>query len=129
MTSCKDPVSDSYALPPAGRYEYSGYDSTGIQFVQGSFTIDWKDSVTLSGEWQFMLIRETENIGPQIGKGTIVGGFRNDTILWLGLNPNMMDNNVVLDGTLHGNDYRGRWMWGTFSGITNSGTFVAEKKY
>jgi hypothetical protein len=128
LTGCKDPGADSSAPPPAGRYEYYGYDSTGTPIVQGWFTIDLSDSTNLIGEWQFTQIGEAQNIGPQIGKGKLSGGFRNDTTLWLGLNPEYMDNNVILNGTLHGNEYRGRWMYISFVGLTNSGTFIAVRK-
>jgi hypothetical protein len=39
-----------------------------------------------------------------------------------------MDNNLQLSGTLQADRYSGQWMWISFIGITNAGSFEAVKK-
>jgi hypothetical protein len=127
LTGCKEPGADSSVLPPAGRYEYSGYDSTGTPIVQGWLTIDRKEQNVLDGEWQFTVVKETENIGPQIGRGRLAGEYHNDTMS-IELQPLYRDNNVGLYGSIQGNEFTGRWIYTSFIGFTNSGTFVAVRK-
>jgi hypothetical protein len=74
------------------------------------------------------MVKETENIGPQIGKGHLAGEFHNDTML-IELQPLYRDNNVGLYGTIQGNEFTGKWIYSSFIGITNSGTFIAVRKY
>ncbi len=127
LPGCKDTGSDPSGLPPAGMYEYNGYDSTGAPIVQGWFTIDRKDQNILNGDWHFIPVRDARNIGPQVGKGHLAGEYRNDTMS-IELQPLYRDNNVGLYGTLRGNEFSGRWEWISYIGITNSGTFVAIRK-
>lgn len=127
LPGCKDPGSDPSALPPAGVYEYNGYDSTGTPVVQGWFTIDRKEQGVLDGDWHFISVGDTKNVGPQVGQGHLAGEFHNDTIS-IELQPLYRDNNVGLHGVLKGNEFSGRWEWISFIGITNSGTFVAVRR-
>ncbi|MGD0338799.1 MAG: hypothetical protein ABSB78_08400 [Bacteroidota bacterium] len=127
LPGCKDPSSEQATSPPSGMYEYNGYDSTGTPIVQGWFTIDLKDQNILDGDWQFIAVGETKNIGPQIGKGHLAGEFHNDTMS-IELQPLYRDNNVGLFGILKGNEFSGKWVYSSFIGITNSGTFIAVRK-
>jgi hypothetical protein len=68
-----------------------------------------------------------QDIGPQTGDGTLVGGFHNGK-LWVELNPQFRDNNLQLTGTLVGNRYSGEWAWISFVGITSTGTFEAVRQ-
>jgi hypothetical protein len=110
-----------------GALQYTSYDSSGTPLVNGWFTMNFSDSVTISGEWHFKPIGNPKNIGPQTGDGNLVGGVRNGQV-WVELNPQFMDNNLRLSGTLQGNRYSGQWTWISFIGITNAGSFEAVKK-
>ncbi len=60
---------------PFGAFAYTSYDTTGVALVTGWFTMNFSDSNTISGEWHFRPIGNPENIGPQTGDGTLVGGL------------------------------------------------------
>ncbi len=125
MTACtrKLPL-DPPVAGPEGTYSYAAFDSSGVAVVIGWFTLAQKDSSTYSGEWHFKQVHESIPIGPQVGVGELRGGMEND-LLWLNLNPNMVDNNVFLNGTITDGAYAGRWGWSTFIGPTTGGRFEA----
>ncbi len=110
-----------------GRYQYASYDSSGILVVHGWFKLTFVNSESVSGEWHFAPVGNPRDIGPQTGDGTLAGGFH-DGKLWIDLNPQFRDNNLLLSGTLDGNRYSGEWAWISFVGITSTGTFEAVKQ-
>ncbi len=107
-------------------YQYSGYDSLGVKIIEGSFSIVFGDSISISGEWNFSAIGNPENIGPQTGEGEYIGTIENNE-LRINLNPEWVDNNVNLAGNINGNNIAGNWTYSGFPGIINYGTFTAEK--
>ena len=111
---------------PEGRYAYKGYDSTGVKIVAGWLKIELADSVTVTGEWNFYKVGQPENIGPQIGSGSLIGSYEKGR-LSLNLNPNMIDNNVVLNGDYSEKKFEGEWMYIGVMGVINRGTFKAVK--
>jgi hypothetical protein len=128
VTSCKDSgTNPRFLLPtPQGAYAYSSLDSNGDAIVRGWFTLVFSETGRVSGEWHFLSITNRTDIGPQTGDGQLTGSVV-DTILYLNLNPNWVDNNVYLSGRLDAALYHGRWDWSTFVGITNHGTFEAVR--
>ena len=112
---------------PVGGFAYTSYDTTGVALVTGWFTLSVSDSSTISGEWHFRAIGNPENIGPQTGDGTLIGGLAEGEV-WLELNPGIRDNNLQLHGILEGDRYAGDWMWITLFGVTNHGTFKALRR-
>lgn len=111
---------------PAGSYQYTARDSSGVAVVTGSFTLTPSDSDHYSGEWHFKQIHESIAVGPQLGDGELQAGMQDD-VLWINLNPNMVDNNVFLHGTITDGTYSGMWEWSTFIGPTTGGKFEAAK--
>lgn len=126
FAGCTDKGSDPVGPPPAGVYQYTGYDSTGTAIVRGWLTLNLRDENIIDGEWRLEKIGEPGLIGPQLGTGTLAGGV-SDGRMWFDLQPQFRDNNIDIIGTIDGSEFRGRWHWITFSGITNSGTFVAVR--
>ena len=112
---------------PKGAYAYTGYDSTGTKIVKGWIKIDFDDSTTISGEWELDKIGDPENIGPQVGSGTLMGNLQNNQ-LFLNLNPDYVDNNVFIICPYDDQKLAGTWNYAGFPGIINYGTFVSEKK-
>ena len=109
-------------------YMYTGYDSTGVMIVSGKLVIDFLEEGKLEGQWQLSRSgTNTDNIGPQTGQGVLVGSVENDTA-WVELNPDYRDNNVGLHGRLDGREFKGKWIYSSFIGITNWGTFEAVKR-
>ena len=127
VAGCSDRGTDPGGPPPAGVYEYTGYDSTGTAIVRGWLVLSLREKQRVDGDWRLEKIGEPGKIGPQIGKGRLEGGLSNET-MWLDLRPQYRDNNIDLFGTFDMNEFRGRWHWITLSGISSQGTFVAFRK-
>ena len=107
-------------------YQYSGYDTLGVQIIEGTLLFEYSDSISISGEWDFNVIGSPENIGPQIGEGDYIGIVENNQ-LWINLNPGWADDNVHLEGTIDGINITGNWVYSVFAGVMNHGTFSAKK--
>ena len=112
---------------PGGAYAYTAYDSTGVKIIEGWIKIVFDDSINISGEWELDKIGHPQNIGPQVGSGTLRGSYDKGKIV-IGLNPGYMDNNVILTGEWDIRKIEGDWMYVGFPGIINEGTFKAEKR-
>jgi hypothetical protein len=112
--------------PPGGTFSYRAYDTTGTLIVQGWFTLNVSDSANVQGEWHFTKVGNPSNIGLHFGDGELKGSFYQSR-LSVGLNPNYVDNNVILSGTLDAHSYSGTWRWIGFPGEINRGTFEAQK--
>lgn len=112
---------------PDGAYSYTAFNTDNAAVVSGWFTIETTDSTAVQGEWHFQALGDTQHLGPQIGDGVLTGTL-DDDVLSVNLNPDWVDNNVVLNGTRLGNRIDGTWMWTTFAGPWTGGTFNAIKK-
>ena len=111
---------------PTDAYFYIGYDSTGMKINQGWIKYEFIDSIRVKGEWHLESLSYIENIGDQIGHGELSGAVYSDTV-GLNLNPQYKDRNVYLIGIKREDVLKGVWQWITFPGLTNWGTFKAEK--
>ena len=118
------------APPYAGTYEYRGYDEEGNLVVTGRL---WLAGSTGSGRvtgWKelYRVGISTNPVGPQLGTGTLAGGFSDSSVrMDIILNPEIYDNNVSLYGRLIGNTYKGSWEWVTVLSPLVRGTFTAVK--
>src|SRR5437879_3780114 len=100
LIGCKK---NSTVEPPASKaFEYNAYDTTGVLVASGWFTMDFFDSAHVAGEWHLAAVHNPHNIGPQSGSGHLNGGFFQGSLL-VNLNPDYVDNNVVLSGQFNGN--------------------------
>jgi hypothetical protein len=124
LTECSDNLVGALT---DGIYNYTAYDSLGVIVAKGTLSFKFKDSTNIIGEWEINKIGDHENIGPQIGNGELKGNLT-DGRLSVELNPDFRDNNVFLEGKPGKNKYTGKWFYSSFIGLTNRGTFVAEKK-
>jgi len=125
FSSCSD---DSPTNSSMTTYKYTGYDTTGKKIIEGYLWIDSIDSVEVGGRWHFNLVSNCENTGPQIGNGN----FEGTTDMWghmlLNLNPGMIDNNVLLEGSMQiSHRIDGQWSYVGFPGVINWGGFEAEQ--
>ena len=107
-------------------YDYTAFNSSGTVVAQGWLFLKLQDD-QVKGEWNVKKIGTAENIGPQIGSGTLAGEHKGDSI-WVDLQPQMRDNNLLLQGCLRNNTYSGKWIYVSFIGPTNTGTFTANGK-
>ena len=109
-------------------YKYTGYDSSWNKIITGYLWIDNIDSLEVKGRWNFYLVGSEENFGPQIGRGNFEGTVHPLGTLTLNLNPEGIDNNVILDGSMR-LPYRinGSWSYVGFPGELNWGRFEAAE--
>lgn len=110
---------------PSGSYSYTAYDSLHTKVITGWFTMLMDSDSTITGEWHFSNVGDVrDDIGPQLGDGTLAG-FRTGDLISIGLNPDIVDNNVFLIGSEESGIIAGGWTWATIAGISNWGTFTA----
>jgi hypothetical protein len=128
ILDCSSAKSGQQSKPfPMGDYEYSGYDKNKAKIVEGSLSITSVESGRIKGQWQLRKVGNAQNIGPQVGKGDLDGQIKEDEIT-IDLNPNMIDNNVVLSGKFdEKKSFSGTWSFNGFAGGLNRGTFEARR--
>lgn len=119
IASCNNPTS-----PFSGKYNYTAYDSLGTKIVLGTFTLNFKDANNLSGEWNFYKVGNPKNLEHILGNG-VLKGTSSEGKLMVELNPNFVDNNFELIGTINSETISGKWNRITFFGITSTGRFEA----
>jgi hypothetical protein len=109
-------------------YSYLGYDADGTLVVWGTLRIAVDDSNIVSGTWDLSTAPGVppNGLGPQVGKGNLAGLLDGNRVS-IGLNPNFVDNNVFLSGTLSSTRITGTWEFVGFAGVLRRGTFVASR--
>jgi hypothetical protein len=107
-------------------YSYTGHSQTGAMIVRGQLILSVRDTANLTGRWSLRALVDPNRIGPQVGTGRLTGQLRGGT-LTINLNPNYVDNNVMLRGRFLRDRYAGEWTWIGFAGVLNSGTFEAVR--
>jgi hypothetical protein len=105
-------------------YSYIGYSRAGEVIVRGQLVLSVRDWASFSGHWSLRAIADPNRIGPQVGNGRLTGQLRG-SVLSINLNPNNVDNNVLLHGRFARDRFGGQWEWIGFPGVLNSGTFEA----
>jgi hypothetical protein len=127
-------VLDGLADPETGArgtsatYFYTGFDSSGREIVRGEIVVAVDDSGDVTGSWSLDAVGDPPPmIGPQVGAGSLVGRVVHSSF-GANLNPDMVDNNVVLLGTIVADSITGIWEFIGFPGVLNQGTFSATKK-
>ena len=121
--------------PLVGDYHYVSYDKKGDKVVEGTLSITSvelkrikADEVTeIKGKWQLNKVGSQERIGAQEGSGNLIGSLSKGE-LYLDLNPNISDANVILQGRIDGRRYQGRWRFRGYAGTINEGMFEATRK-
>lgn len=135
VLACSPPKNIEQTTPPSGDYQYAGYDQKGGKIVEGRLSITSVESkrikttetIQIKGNWQLKKVGNQENIGPQAGSGELIGSINEDEI-YVDLNPNISDSNVILRGKIEGRRFHGTWSFNGFAGPINRGTFEATRK-
>lgn len=107
-------------------YQYYGYARHGSLLVVGTMTLMFSDSLEVNGTWDLRSVGgdPVPGIGPQVGTGKLVGSMQGKMIT-ISLNPDYVDNNVFLSGTVSDTGITGTWEFVGFPGVMNRGTFRA----
>jgi hypothetical protein len=99
-----------------GTFKYSAFDTLGSVVTTGTLTLYRNDS-RLNGSWSFA----------QGGSGELLGSLT-DGQIFLDLNPQFRDNNLLLQGTFTGNKFSGSWSTTGVAGVMATGSFIATKQ-
>lgn len=108
-------------------YHYTGYTRDGRAVVQGTIQLVARGDNGFTGRWRLRSLVDPNRIGPQVGTGTLAGQMVNGSLV-INLNPDMVDNNVILTGRLSRVSFVGRWEWVGFAGPITGGTFHAQRR-
>jgi hypothetical protein len=136
VLACSPPNNIEEAKPfPTGDYRYTGYNKSGGKMVEGQLSItsvesrriQSEESIQIKGNWQLNKVGNQEKIGGQVGSGELIGSIIKGE-LYLNLNPNISDSNVILKGTIEGKRFHGTWSFNGYAGPLNQGTFEAIRK-
>ena len=111
---------------PASSITYQSFDTLGNLLVSGWLVFEQIDSVSIEGSWLLHNLSNRKDIGSQVGNGKLVGAII-DSSISINLNPKYIDHNVHLVGIIKDNVIEGKWIWATFAGVSNWGTFKAIK--
>jgi len=109
-------------------FSYTARDTLGAIVAEGWLMLDLRDPSNITGEWEINQVKDSVVIGPQVGHGSLKGSLKSSNDMWIGLNPNWVDNNVFLSGKYDGNTFSGKWIFSSFIGLTNWGTFTAVRR-
>lgn len=109
-------------------FDYTAHDSLGTIVAKGWLRLDLRDPVNVTGQWEIKQVKDSIYIGPQDGQGRLEGSLKNSGDMWIGLNPDYVDNNVFLNGNYKNDTYKGKWSFSSLLGLTNWGTFVAVRR-
>jgi hypothetical protein len=112
-----------------GVYSYSAYAGDAL-VVRGDITLGVDPDSTITGTWRLARVPGSDTtvvVGPQIGKGTLVGRLDSDGA-WVDLNPGWADNNVFLDLPRDSTLPRsGSWSFSTIVGPVASGRVELQR--
>ena len=120
---------------PIGDYDYVSYDEKGDEVVEGRISITSseprrigaQETTQLKGDWELKKVGQQQPIGNQVGKGDLVGSLDKGEI-YLNLNPNISDANVLLRGLIDGKRFHGTWSFNGYAGPIIKGKFEATRR-
>ena len=120
---------------PIGDYDYISYDEKGDKVVAGRISITSSEprrigsqqTTQLKGDWKLKKVGKQQPIGDQVGKGDLIGSLDKGEI-YLNLNPNISDANVLLRGTIDGKRFHGTWSFNGYTGPIIKGKFEATRR-
>jgi hypothetical protein len=114
---------------PIGTYKYTALDQGGKVIAAGELYITAATNDSVTGTWEIKTAAPQEKTGPQNGKGNIHGSVEPKLgLIYLDLNPDMKDNNIVLTGIFKDGKLSGAWGWYGKTAEKVKGSFVAELK-
>lgn len=105
-------------------FQYSGFSNLGIKIIEGSFSIEYGDTSSINGEWNFNAIDSSFLF--IAGAGEYIGTLVNNEI-WIDLNIDINIPNYLLEGTVEENIITGNWIFTGAGAEMSTGNFIAEK--
>ncbi len=110
--------------PTYDTYNYRAYDQSDRLVVVGDLVFHQLDTVHVKGAWQMLNVNGAEMTGISEAFGRFEGQLKADS-LYIDLNPQWRDNNVILYGQFKNGIYQGKWQHIGFPGVMNEGRFEA----
>jgi len=114
IVACQD-QGTSFDGDMLGKFTYTAYDTLDTELYHGSLILFQSDS-KISGAWQF-----------EDGRSGQLEGIVRNAELNINLHPGVVDNNLLLQGTLSDGTFSGSWQQIGFPGIMDRGSFTAIK--
>jgi len=112
-------------LGPAGNtYNYRAYDQSNKLVVIGDLVFHQLDTVHVKGSWHMLNVNGAEMTGISEAFGKFEGQLEADS-LYIDLNPQWRDNNVILLGQFKKGIYQGKWQHIGLPGVMSEGRFEA----
>ena len=124
--SCKKDTSPIPSIPE-GTFDFRGLDTTGIQIYSGWLTVNFTDSINLTGKWRF-----TQRINPQKAKYEVLEGYVTGSVeekrTVISLKTDIHHYSINLVGFIENNIIEGEWYRKDYLFWGDSGPFKAIKK-
>jgi len=114
---------------PERLYLYRALSEEEIPILFGRLVLEVATNDQITGDWRIDWIEgidQEANVGPQLGRGVLRGTLL-EGYFHLNLNPDHIDNNVLLVGRWGSGDLSGQWGWVGVGGIIIQGTFTLER--
>jgi len=136
VLACSVPKAVEQEKPfPTGDYRYTSFDKSGAKVVEGRLSItsveprriEKEVQIQIKGNWELKKVGNQERIGAQVGSGDLIGSVTNGEV-YINLNPNINDANVILKGKVEGKRFHGTWSFKGYAGTISEGTFEAIRQ-
>jgi hypothetical protein len=149
LIGCSDPPQPTGKIKNPGTgftgaivFDYETHKSTAEPLTRGNLLVPWplEEGSSYTGTWEAKYSGAIKKdatpseidaalraIGPQVGRGTL-SAYRKGDQVFFQLNPNMIDNNVSLVGTVKDTDLAGEWSWSSIAGVSAKGGFTAHRQ-
>lgn len=115
---------------PAGKYQFSLYDSTDNKLAELELNVETSDTVGFSGS-STVTKTYTENFkgSSSLNSGKFTGEYNryDKKKAVVNMNPSTYDNNVYITLQLGGKIITGSWSFSTIAGVMNHGKVTQSK--
>jgi hypothetical protein len=112
-----------------GTWKYRAFDAHQHLAAEGKIALHTnppQGATAYAGTKSILQILPVSKVGPHGGHGPIVATLSGVSVS-VNLNANMVDNNILLKGTLSGTHIVGTWGHSTIAGIRQKGAFTLAR--
>lgn len=122
LTACQ--TGEKLVAPPP-TYQYTAYNANGAAVLTGTLHLEQSGN-QVTGHWAFDLVEgvQVAQVGPQVGAGKFTGVIE-DNVFIINLQPETIDNHVILRGSMRNGLFSGSWQNTGFGGVISEGSFSA----
>ena len=127
FNACSSSTGKNTSSSPAGKYNFTMYDSTGKALLDGEINITRNDTSYSAG------ISITKKHNDFYGYGNMQSAknysyYNNkEKVLFINMNPSSTDDNIYITLNYTGKSLTGKWNHTTIAGEKGNGKFIAER--